>query len=54
MGKDIILPKDVLIQSKETENVSGAINATIGMAMLNKKNNEYSYIKRNSKKFIMR
>ncbi|MBU0278274.1 MULTISPECIES: aminotransferase class I/II-fold pyridoxal phosphate-dependent enzyme [unclassified Gemella] len=36
-GKDIILPKDVLIQSRETENVKGAINSTIGMATLNKK-----------------
>ena len=37
LGKNIILPQDVLIQSKETAAVAGAINATIGIATLNKK-----------------
>lgn len=37
LGKDIILPQDVLIQSKETAAVDGAVNATIGIATLNKK-----------------
>lgn len=32
LGQDMILPKDVLIQSKETNEVPGAVNATIGMA----------------------
>ncbi|MGX7111460.1 aminotransferase class I/II-fold pyridoxal phosphate-dependent enzyme [Gemella cuniculi] len=37
LGENIILPKDVLIQSKETAAVEGAINATIGIATKNKK-----------------
>lgn len=37
IGKNMILPQDVLIQSKETNSVSGAINATIGMATKNGK-----------------
>lgn len=37
LGKDMILPPDVLIQSKETNSVDGAINATIGMATENGK-----------------
>ncbi len=37
LGENIILPQDVLIQSKETAGVSGAINATIGIATKNKK-----------------
>mgnify|MGYP000942545045 FL=1 len=37
LGENIILPQDVLIQSKETAAVSGAINATIGIATINKK-----------------
>ncbi len=37
LGENIILPQDVLIQSKETAAVSGAINATIGIATKNKK-----------------
>lgn len=37
IGKNMILPQDVLIQSKETQEISGAINATIGMATLNNK-----------------
>lgn len=37
LGENIILPQDVLIQSKETAAVPGAINATIGIATLNKK-----------------
>lgn len=37
LGNNIILPKDVLIQSNETNQVPGAINATIGIATLNKK-----------------
>ena len=37
LGENIILPQDVLIQSKETAAVSGAINATIGIATTNKK-----------------
>ena len=36
LGENIILPQDVLIQSKETAGVSGAINATIGIATKNK------------------
>lgn len=35
LGEQMILPKDVLIQSKETQSVPNAINATIGMAMKN-------------------
>ena len=37
LGENIILPQDVLIQSKETAVVTGAINATIGIATINKK-----------------
>lgn len=37
LGEKIILPQDVLIQSKETATVEGAINATIGIATKNKK-----------------
>ena len=37
LGENIILPQDVLIQSKETAAVEGAINATIGIATSNKK-----------------
>ena len=37
LGANIILPQDVLIQSKETATVEGAINATIGIATINKK-----------------
>ena len=37
LGENIILPQDVLIQSKETAAVEGAINATIGIATINKK-----------------
>ncbi|MBF0714388.1 aminotransferase class I/II-fold pyridoxal phosphate-dependent enzyme [Gemella sp. GH3] len=37
LGDEMILPQDVLIQSKETQNVQNAINATIGMAMQNGK-----------------
>ena len=37
LGENIILPQDVLIQSKETAAVTGAINATIGIATINKK-----------------
>ena len=37
LGENIILPQDVLIQSKETAAVAGAINATIGIATINKK-----------------
>ena len=37
LGENIILPQDVLIQSKETAAVAGAINATIGIATTNKK-----------------
>ena len=37
LGENIILPQDVLIQSKETAAVTGAINATIGIATANKK-----------------
>ena len=37
LGENIILPQDVLIQSKETATVEGAINATIGIATINKK-----------------
>ena len=37
LGANIILPQDVLIQSKETAAVTGAINATIGIATINKK-----------------
>lgn len=37
VGKNIILPQDVLIQSKETNQIEGAINATIGQAMINNK-----------------
>ena len=37
LGENIILPQDVLIQSKETAAVAGAINATIGIAIINKK-----------------
>ena len=37
LGENIILPQDVLIQSKETAAVAGAINATIGIATSNKK-----------------
>ena len=37
LGERIILPQDVLIQSKETAAVEGAINATIGIATKNKK-----------------
>ena len=33
LGNDLILPKDVLIQSQETKKVKNSINATIGMAM---------------------
>ncbi|MDO4814756.1 MAG: aminotransferase class I/II-fold pyridoxal phosphate-dependent enzyme [Gemella sp.] len=36
-GQNMILPKDVLIQSKETNEVAGALNATIGMAVANGK-----------------
>ena len=37
LGENIILPQDVLIQSKETAAVTGAIHATIGIATINKK-----------------
>lgn len=37
LGENIILPQDVLIQSKETSAVIGATNATIGIATANKK-----------------
>lgn len=37
LGNRIILPQDVLIQSKETVSIPGAINATIGIATKNKK-----------------
>lgn len=37
LGENIILPQDVLIQSKETAAILGAINATIGIATSNKK-----------------
>lgn len=37
LGNRIILPQDVLIQSKETASIPGAINATIGIATKNKK-----------------
>lgn len=37
LGENIILPQDVLIQSKETVAIPGAINATIGIATSNKK-----------------
>lgn len=37
LGQNLILPKDVLIQSKETAAVKGAVNATIGIATKNKK-----------------
>ncbi len=37
LGENLILPQDVLIQSKETSAVVGAINATIGIATANKK-----------------
>ena len=37
LGENIILPQDVLIQSKETAVIPGAINATIGIATSNKK-----------------
>ena len=37
LGENIILPQDVLIQSKETAAVTGAINATIGISTINKK-----------------
>ena len=37
LGENIILPQDVLIQSKETSAVVGAVNATIGIATANKK-----------------
>lgn len=37
LGENIILPQDVLIQSKETAAIPGAINATIGIATSNKK-----------------
>ena len=37
LGESIILPQDVLIQSKETAAIPGAINATIGIATSNKK-----------------
>ena len=37
LGENIILPQDVLIQSRETAAVTGAINATIGIATINKK-----------------
>ena len=37
LGENIILPQDVLIQSKETAAVPNAINATIGIATVNKK-----------------
>ena len=37
LGQDIILPQDVLIQSKETAAIPDAINATIGIATKNKK-----------------
>ena len=37
LGENIILPQDVLIQSKETAAVTGTINATIGIATINKK-----------------
>ncbi|MBF0847184.1 aminotransferase class I/II-fold pyridoxal phosphate-dependent enzyme, partial [Streptococcus danieliae] len=37
IGQNIILPKDVLLQSKETNEVNGALNATIGMAVANGK-----------------
>ena len=37
LGENIILPQDVLIQSKETAAIPGTINATIGIATSNKK-----------------
>ena len=37
LGENIVLPQDVLIQSKETAAVPNAINATIGIATVNKK-----------------
>ena len=37
LGENIILPQDVLIQSKETTVVPNAVNATIGIATDNKK-----------------
>ena len=37
LGENIILPQDVLIQSKETSIVPNAVNATIGIATDNKK-----------------
>ena len=37
LGENIILPQDVFIQSRETAAVTGAINATIGIATINKK-----------------
>ena len=37
LGENIILPQDVLIQSKETSVVPNAVNATIGIATDNKK-----------------
>ena len=37
LGENIILPQDVLIQSKETAAIPGAINTTIGIATSNKK-----------------
>ena len=37
LGENIILPQDVLIQSKETAAVTGSINSTIGIATINKK-----------------
>lgn len=37
IGKNMILPQDVLIQSKETQEIPGSINATIGMATENGK-----------------
>ena len=37
LGENIILPQDVLIQSKETSIVPSAVNATIGIATDNKK-----------------
>lgn len=37
LGENIILPQDVLIQSKETAAIPDAINATIGIATSNKK-----------------
>lgn len=37
LGENLILPQDVIIQSKETAAIPGAINATIGIATSNKK-----------------